>query len=223
MERPMRIGALTIGQTPRDDVVVPLRQSLGRCVEIVEAGALDGLSREEIESLTADQGGALLVTRLRDGGEVRVREALLSDRLQQALARLQDRVQLIAFLCTGDFPRLSASVPVLQPGPMLRCLARTLGLDRLGVLTPADQQIPSQRERWRGVAREVVVEAASPYGPREELRRAASRLRQAEVDTAVMDCIGYTLEMKRTLHRVIRQPVMSAASVLAHVARELLD
>jgi len=46
-----RLGAVTIGQSPRTDIIPDLRTVLGAEVEIVEAGALDGLSPEEIRTL----------------------------------------------------------------------------------------------------------------------------------------------------------------------------
>ena len=42
-----RIGAVTIGQSPRSDVMVDIKPILGPDIEIVEAGALDGLGKEE--------------------------------------------------------------------------------------------------------------------------------------------------------------------------------
>ena len=44
-----KIGMLTIGQSPRDDILPGLKEIFGKNVEIVEAGALDGLTLEEVE------------------------------------------------------------------------------------------------------------------------------------------------------------------------------
>ena len=46
------IGALTIGQSPRTDVIPEIQEFLGGA-EILQAGALDGLSRAEIDELYA--------------------------------------------------------------------------------------------------------------------------------------------------------------------------
>ena len=72
-----RIGAITIGQSPRVDVVPEMQQILGPDVEIVQAGVLDGLSPEEIAALAPAgngdseirrlRGSPVLVSRLRDG------------------------------------------------------------------------------------------------------------------------------------------------------------
>ena len=46
-----KVGLITVGQAPRSDVVPDMAAILGGDVEIVEAGALDGLSREQIAPL----------------------------------------------------------------------------------------------------------------------------------------------------------------------------
>lgn len=44
----MKVGAITIGQSPRADVVQELLPLMGEQVELIQAGALDGLTREDI-------------------------------------------------------------------------------------------------------------------------------------------------------------------------------
>ena len=51
-----RVGMITVGQSPRDDIVPNMSQVLGANIEVIEKGALDGLSTEEIHSL-APKGG----------------------------------------------------------------------------------------------------------------------------------------------------------------------
>jgi protein AroM len=52
------IGVVTIGQTPRRDIVPHLRSVLGDHIEIIEAGALDGLSEEEVATQAKRPEGA---------------------------------------------------------------------------------------------------------------------------------------------------------------------
>lgn len=223
MIRAKRIGAVTIGQSPREDVVPQLRNILAAGWEVIEVGALDGLSAEEIHREASESTGSLLVTRLRGGREARIPDGLVTPRLQVAVSSLQDRVDLIVVLCTGDFPGLRSYRPVLYPGPLLRSAVGGLAPTRLGVLTPAADQIAHQRMRWTGVAEEVIVEHASPYGSPEELTRASERLRQAGVDTVAMDCIGYTRDMKRRVRGLVERPVLAATTLLVRVVGELLD
>ncbi len=52
-----RVGMITIGQSPRVDVVPEVAALVGRPMEVVEAGALDGLSLEEVRPVGARTGG----------------------------------------------------------------------------------------------------------------------------------------------------------------------
>ena len=51
-----RVGMITVGQSPRDDIVPNMAQQLGANIEVVEKGALDGLSTEEIRSPAPKDG-----------------------------------------------------------------------------------------------------------------------------------------------------------------------
>ena len=66
-----KIGMLTIGQTPRDDLIPGLLDILGPGYEIVEAGALDGHTLEDVRGIDLDPDHYILVTRMRDGTEVK--------------------------------------------------------------------------------------------------------------------------------------------------------
>ena len=49
-----KIGAITIGQAPRTDVMEDLDDILRGDVELIQAGALDLLTLEEVETLRPD-------------------------------------------------------------------------------------------------------------------------------------------------------------------------
>ena len=49
-----KIGAITVGQSPRVDLIPEIQPILGDSVEIIQAGALDGLSKEEISKFGPD-------------------------------------------------------------------------------------------------------------------------------------------------------------------------
>ena len=50
------LGTVTIGQAPRTDLIPEIKQFLGDGVEILEAGALDGLTLAEVQSSTPTPG-----------------------------------------------------------------------------------------------------------------------------------------------------------------------
>jgi len=70
----MKIGTLTIGQSPRVDIIPELKEAIGFEVEIEEKGALDDLTWEEVKDLYPGPDDYILVTRMRDGRVVNVAE-----------------------------------------------------------------------------------------------------------------------------------------------------
>lgn len=216
------VGAVTIGQSPRDDVLPDLEASLGSDCRIVQAGALDGLERRDLSRLTSWWHRGHFVTRLRDGVEVRLRKEVVLERLQESVNRLETDVDLIVLLCTGEFPEITTRCPILRSGRILRQAVRELEVRCLGVLTPAANQVRAQHRRWREFAEYVTVAHASPYGPLEQLRSAAEELRASAVDAVVMDCIGYTRRMRHEVQELSGRPALSVFDRLGPAARKLL-
>ena len=132
------VGLVTIGQSPRSDVVPDMAAILGPGVEIREAGALDGLTHAEVEALAPSGDDEILVTRLRDGTPVFLGKPKIVRLVEERIAALErDGASLTALLCTGAFPRLRATRPLIQPQPVLLGLLRGMSWPgRLGVLTP---------------------------------------------------------------------------------------
>ena len=69
-----KIGMLTIGQSPRTDILPGLMEILGKDIEIVEAGALDGKTMEDVKKIPLRVEDYILVSRMRDGTEIRDHE-----------------------------------------------------------------------------------------------------------------------------------------------------
>lgn len=223
-----RIGAITVGQSPRVDVTPDIAPLLPD-VEIVERGALDGLSDAELEALTARRHDPVLATRRRDGREIIVAEDDVMPGLRSGIAELEGAgVEALMLLCTGTFPALDARVPLLYPERLLsHFVAAAFGGHVLGVMTPAAAQIPFQRERWAKVAGDeacVKVAHASPYAghPVDNVARAARDLAGEGAQVIVMDCLGYSRAMRRQVREVASRPVVLARTVLARAAGELL-
>ena len=55
-----KIGAITVGQSPRVDLIPEIQPILGDSVEIIQTGALDGLSKEEIAKFVPRPGENVL-------------------------------------------------------------------------------------------------------------------------------------------------------------------
>ena len=111
----MKIGAITIGQSPRVDLTPEIVEYMGK-VEVLEAGGLDGLSKEEIAKFKPAEGDYVLTSRLNDGSSVVFAERYILPQLQQCIYNLETKgAQLIVFYCTGEFPQFHSNVPLLFP------------------------------------------------------------------------------------------------------------
>ena len=73
-----RIGIVTIGQSPRTDVVPEIQAHLGDHVEVLEHGALDGLSLTEVQELCSRAGHVAIGDPHagRHGGDCRQRKVI---------------------------------------------------------------------------------------------------------------------------------------------------
>jgi len=218
-----RLGVLTIGQSPRVDVVPAIAEMLPG-VEIVEAGALDGLAEAEIAALAPTPGEYVLVTRLRDGRDAVISRERVLPHVQQTLAQLGPAVDLLLFLCTGEFPALRSDRLIIEPSRvLLHFVAGVAGGRPLGVLVPLPEQAGEAERRWRrAVERVAAAAAASPYRD-PDFTRAAHRLRDAGAEIIVMDCMGYTPAQKRQVVAACALPTILAGTAVAAVARELLS
>jgi len=157
---------LTIGQTPRNDILDEIRPILGSGVSILEMGALDGLSDEALQSYRAKSVEEVLVTRLSDGTEMAVAKEFLTQRLQSCICDLEAAgVEVITLLCTSAFPQLTATRPLLMPDRLLKHVAfGVLETGNLAVIVPCSQQIPKARQKWKRPGVSLTVHALSPYG-----------------------------------------------------------
>ena len=218
------IGLVTIGQSPRSDVVPDMAAILGPGVEIREAGALDGLGRAEIDALAPSGDDEILVTRLRDGSSVFLGKPKIVRLVEARIAALErGGATLTALLCTGAFPRLRASRPLIQPQPLLLGLLRaTSWPGRLGVLTPSVPHVPQTEARWRRDGFDAVVAPLSPYEEEDAaaVRRAATTMRDGGAGLIVMDCMGFRRKTRDELRALTGVPVLLANLLLARVLAE---
>lgn len=219
----VKIGAITVGQSPRDDVVHEILGLLG-AVELEQRGALDGLSAEKIAAMAPEPGDYVLVTRLRDGSSVRIAKKFILQRMQMHIDDLVSKgAEGILLLCTGEFPAFRCSKPILYPQRLLQHFTLGAVADRIiGVLTPDISQVPQATRRWQenGV-RGIVIEAASPYGDPATVTQAALKLKERGAQVVVMDCIGYTCKMKEEIVKLTGLPTIVPRTVAARVTAEL--
>jgi protein AroM len=218
------VGFVTIGQSPRPDVVPDMAAIIGPGVELREAGALDGLSRSAIAALAPTGGDEILVTRLSDGSPVFLGKEKIVRLVEERIAELErDGATLTALLCTGAFPRLRSTRTLIQPHPVLLGTLRGLSWPgRLGVLTPSVPHVPQTEARWRRDGFDPVVAPLSPYEEEDPaaLARAADAMRAGGAGLVVMDCMGFRPKTRDELRGLTGVPVLLANLLVARVIAE---
>lgn len=222
----MRVGLLTIGQSPRTDVLKDLRKLLPKHVEIIEAGALDDYDEKYIkDELSPSPEDITYVSRLRTGVEVKISKSKIIPLMQKKVDYLNEAgVNLIAILCTGEFPEFMSKAPIIYPEKALKGIASSLGFrGHVGVLIPDQSQVGYAESKWREIFDHVVVYPISPYkSTREDFVKAAEMMRLENVMLVIMDCIGYTPKHKDIIRDITKKPVIASRTVLAKVLAELL-
>lgn len=219
-----KLGVLTIGQSPRPDILEELLPFFDRNIEIIEAGALDGLTTEEIAALAPGPSDRLLVTKLADGTVVHVAEEALRDCLQKKISQLEGLgAKCIFVLCTARFQGLRSKVPLIQPGNVLNeTIPKRSPQSSIGVLSPDPKQVEATRRDWHGIVNRLEVLTASPYGTASALEEVAKAFGQMEIDLIVLDCMGYREEQRRHIEVVSGKPVILSKNLAAKRAADIL-
>jgi len=222
-----RIGMVTVGQSPRDDLVPAMEEIFSRPVEILQAGVLDELKADEIRALGPEPAEVGIAARLRNGSETLLSHAKIFARVQRCVDRVvAEGAELVVILCGADWTGIGSPVLIVNPGRVFPAIVSALATGwKLGVIKPSPGQIEAARRQFAERGIEAVVTAASPYTGEQRLRDAriaAEDLRGAGVDLVWMTCVGMDEPMRAVVGEVTGKPVVLARSILARVIDEFL-
>jgi protein AroM len=221
-----KAGMITIGQSPRIDIVPEMREVIGPEIEIMEAGALDGLTLEEVKRFYPRRGDYILCTRMSDGTEVVVAKRFILPRVQQCIDLLTGRgAEILVFICTGHFPPFSSKRLFVEAQKILDhfILALHGENERMGLLIPLSDQIEQARRKYRRLKGEMIIRSASPYASEDEVTQTAKELKKADPHLIVMHCMGYTQAMKKKVMEITGKPTILARSLVARTVKELIS
>lgn len=220
----MKIGAVTIGQSPRVDIIPEIQAIVGSGVEIVERGALDGLSLKDVNDFYPAPSDSVLVTRMQDGTEVKVNKMHVVARLKNCILELEDEgIEISILLCTEDFPEIESKSLLLRSDRILQSMVHAiLSKGEIGVIVPSFDQIQTTKEKWNSTGISVVMETVSPYsGTEEQVIGIANKFKDLRVDMTILDCIGFTRMVQRLFRNVTKKPVLLPRSIIGRIAREI--
>ncbi len=241
-----RITFVTIGQTPRADLVPEIVAHLPIDVDVAELGALDGLAGEEIARRAPGPDDHALVTRLRDGTQAVIGKRWVTGRLQELLrgpgatagdgeatarngtatARNGEATArngtATVLLCTGEFAGLRGPGLFLDAQHLVDhgVAALCAGARSVGLLVPLARQ--QDEHHYAPPAGQALRTAhASPYEDPASVFEEAGRA-LAGCDLVVMHCMGYTEEQRSAVVAGAGRPVLLARRLVASALAQLL-
>jgi protein AroM len=217
-----RITFLTIGQTPRTDLVPEIVAALPRAPDIEEWGALNGLDAEAVASLAPDATDQALVTRLRGGEQAVIGKRWVAGRIQAWLdERPSDDAEVMVLLCTGDFSGLRPRGYLLDAQHLVDHMVDALchGAATIGLLVPLGRQEAEHHYR-PAPGQRIRTAHASPYDGSEDFRAVGGSL--TDCDVVVMHCMGYTETQRTAVASGTGRPVLLARRLVASALSNLL-
>lgn len=217
-----RVASLTVGQTPRADVLPDIMAHMPVPIEVEEFGALDGLSDSEIAALAPQADEYCLITRLRDGREVLVSKPRVAERLE-AICRSLDsqRFDLVVILSTGLFREFESPCPMVNAQRAMEASIDAIAAagQTVGVIYPTHRQIAENA--GYSVPGLSLRFSYAESGVADSLREAATDLDSC--DLIVLNSVSFTETDRSIITRHTGKQVILARRMVAGAIRLLLD
>jgi AroM protein. len=215
---------VTIGQAPRTDVAPFMERFLGDRVSLVQAGVLDGLTKEYIvDHLYPEQGDYVLTSRLTNGEYVVMSREKIQPLLQRRIDAMEEAgIKQILLLCTGVFPGLTTRTAYLiEPDRIIPPTVKAIaGRRRLGVIIPLAAQQDNIKTKYAPYGMAPLFACASPY--KDDNLPAAAQALKDKVDLILLDCMGYTEPMRDIAAAASGLPVILSNTLMAKLVSEMV-
>ena len=222
----MKLAFATIGESPRDDLVPYLRETLPATTEVLEAGVLDGLTDEEITELFDPSLPLNMVTKRSGGRSAKLSHQLVLPKMQIIVDEFNRQdVDLIVILCGADWSTIHSKAPLMNLGSLFPNLLKGIaGTQRLGMIKPAQGQVERTAEQFTQMGMNTVVTSAFPYDEHrlEAARAAAAYLAPTAPSMIWMSCVGMNEDMRQVVQEETGVPVILARSILRKVIEEVV-
>jgi protein AroM len=218
MSRISRIAFVTIGQTPRSDIVPEMMAEIAAGLDAQPSYGLEGTA---LDAYRAKDGEHSFATRLASGEEIVSSKALTEERLNELLAEIDGKgFDIVVLLCTGTRIDPLKNTLVVEAQRIVDSTVEALAAScrNLGVILPLERQVAEfgQRHVFAG---DPTLVSASPYSGG---GMAAGAKGVADCDLVVMHCMGYTAAMLDEVRRAIDAPVLLSRRVVAGVVRQMI-
>jgi protein AroM len=234
-----RISSVTIGQSPRPDLLEPLMARLPRDVEVIEVGALDRLAAATLPGWSdrhdLASGHYPLTTRLRDGTSVTLDEAELVPLVQAAIsAGERAGAEVTLLLCAGGFLDTTATGPLVRPFDAAVERLRSMGARRIVVVVPIEAQARPAARKWATAGFDPVLivgdpttltplDLGGPFVIADAPDGHADARRTSPLDAIVLDYVGHPSEAVDALRNRSNLPIVDLGESGAEAAVRHFD
>jgi len=219
----MNVGFVTIGQSPRRDVLDDILPIINYNLKVEECGALDYLNYDEILNLKPENANDyILISRLRDGREVTLSKKKIIDRMQDCINKLEKNNEIIVLLCTGEFPELKSNNLLIEPSLLLYNIVKSIIQPEttLSILIPSSSQINEIKQKWNFI-KNLNIYPISPYQSSEKDYIKLSKKINKNTNLLVLDCIGYSIKIRKLMSEYLKKPVILPRLIIADLIKEL--
>jgi protein AroM len=219
--QPKKVMFVSVGQSPRADLIGDILANLDMPVEALELGALDGLSAREIDELRVRPGETSIVTRLADNSEIVVSKPRIGERMAQLVAAFRpNEFDLVVILSTGLFREFESTCLTVNAQRALESAVISLAAQGspVGLIQPLERQI-----------NELDIPALQPYrvtashaldNDKQSLARALFDLADCEI--IVLNSVSFSEADREMATKVTGKPVVLARRIIASAIRLLL-
>ncbi len=217
-----RIGALTISQSPRNDLLRPYYQAFPDC-NIIEVGALDSIDVRDLPD--GQDSDYPLTTTLNNGDVVTLDRDFLEPLLQSALNELESQGCTVnVLLCAGDFPKLQAEDSLLiKPTDSAHHILRAMNMKQVGGISPIAIQNKPIQAKWEKAGFQPIVwtmPADTTTDERADWINEQLAL-HPDVECVVLDYVGYPIESIYRFQKTVKKPLFELGQLAISVMQSI--
>jgi len=217
-----RILFITIGQSPRPDLVSELVSGLGIPATVSELGLLDGMGMDKVAELNATPDEKSIIARLSSGSWVVLSHKKI---VQRAWARLEavpeGEYDLVVLMSTGIFREFESSCPTVNLQRAVEAAVTSLAAegDKIGIIFPNERQVDELMPPALAIFDTCYGHA--DHGDHAAMRDAAEGLKSCAY--IVLSSAGYSEADRQLVAELTGKPVILPRRIVGNSIRLILS
>ncbi|WP_020007713.1 AroM family protein [Salinicoccus albus] len=184
------------------------------------------MDEDELQNILTYSGSdETFVTRLSNGEQIILNAEITEEKIQKIITEAEAfDYENILLLCTGTFKNIKLKssklfLPEQLVSPVIAKLGRS---QKMGLMIPQESQKKMMTKKWSKYEIFPLIASASPYSNIEEIIMAAKYLENEDSDFILMDCMGYTEEMRKSVFDEVNIPIILSNTLMAKILSEIL-